>query len=281
MAYIGNLGFNQMSPYGCGCGGGMQQMNPYQQGFMMGQQMAQMQQMMQMMMGMMQMMMQMQGMGGGFNPMMNGMNPMMNGMGGIPGMGGGFPAMGGGFPGMGGGIGNYMGGGMPFSPMPFGPSGYPGGGMPYGPGYANGACPMPGNFGNSGSAAVSLGQRFLGQNSIDVRGRLPHFTAAGGQTNNCADFVSSCLESTGGLQGHHVGVRALEQALIRQGYRRIPASMAKPGDVWMNPSRGHTELVATPGATQLLGSNNDRPGHQVISQKPNRNPEGGVYYSRG
>lgn len=264
-------------------------MNPYQQGFMMGQQMAQMQQMMQMMMGMMQMMMQMQGMGGGFNPMMNGMNPMMNGMGGIPGMGGGFPGMGsgfpgmgGGFPGMGGGIGNYMGGGMPFSPMPFGPSGYPGGGMPYGPGYANGAAPMmPGNFGNSGSAAVSLGQRFLGQNSINVRGQLPHFTAAGGQTNNCADFVSSCLESTGGLQGHHVGVRDLEQALIRQGYHRVPAHMAKPGDVWMNPQRGHTELVATPGATQLLGSNNDRPGHQVISQKPNRNPEGGVYYSRG
>ena len=268
MAFVGNVGFNQMSPFGFG---GMQQQNPYQQGFQMGQQMAQMQQMMQMMMGMMQMMMGMMG-GGGFNPAM---------MGGMPGMQQGIPGMGGGFPGIGNGMGGYMGGGQPFSPMPFGPGGFPGGGMPYGPGYANGAQPMmPGQVGSGGSAAVALGQRFLGQNAIDIKGRLPNFTAAGGQTNNCADFVSSLLQSTGGLQGHFVNVRGLEQALQRQGYRRIPAEQARPGDVWMNPSRGHTEMVATPGATQLIGSNNDRPGHQRISQHNNRNPLGGVYYSR-
>ena len=140
------------------------------------------------------------------------------------------------------------------------------------PGYSNGC--------GNGSDAVALGERFQGQNSIDCRGRLPHFTAAGGQTNNCADFVSSCLESTGQLNGHHVGVSNLEQSMLQQGYHQVPAAMAKPGDVYMTAKRSHTELVAAPGATRLLGSNNDMPGHQVVSEKAH-NPEEGIYYSRG
>ena len=244
MVCISNNGYAPMAPMGYNP-------NAYGQGFMMGQQMAQM---MQMMMGIMSMM-------GSGMPIM----PMPGTM-----MGPGNPMA----------MGNYLGnqGAQPYSPVPW--SSFPGSQYPAGPQYANGCMPM-GPGGNTGSAAVDLGRQFLGQNSIDVRGRLPNFRAAGGQTNNCADFVCSCLQSTGGIQGHFVNVRGLEQALIRQGYHRVPASQAKPGDVWINPSRGHTELVATPGATQLLGSNNDRPGHQVISQKPNRNPEAGVYYSRG
>lgn len=134
--------------------------------------------------------------------------------------------------------------------------------------------------GGNGSDPVALGRQFIGQNAIDIKGKLPHFTAAGGQTNNCADFVSSLLESSGKLQGHHVNVKEMEQALIKQGWRQVPAAQAKPGDVWMNHSRGHVELVTAAGGTRTIGSNNDRPGHQVISERA-KNPGSGVYYSKG
>ena len=169
---------------------------------------------------------------------------------------------------------------MPYSPMPWGP-----GPSDYGPrmnggGYTNRAYPVSPNYGGGGgSDAVELGRRFLGENSIDIKGRMPNFTAAGGQTNNCADFVSACLESTGALSGHHVNVSEMERSLVKQGYRRISAAEAKPGDVYITESRSHTELVAAPGATRLIGSNNDRPGHQVISEKPHNGS--GVFYTRG
>ena len=134
--------------------------------------------------------------------------------------------------------------------------------------------------GASGSNAVDLGRRFLGQNSIDIKGKLPKFTAAGGQTNNCADFVSSLLENAGTLKGHFVNVKGLENALKQQGWRQIPAAQAKPGDVWMNHSRGHVELVTQAGGTKTIGSNNDRPGHQVISERA-KSPSSGIYYTRG
>ncbi len=134
--------------------------------------------------------------------------------------------------------------------------------------------------GPSGSDAVEIGRRYLGQNAIDIKGKMPHFTAAGGQTNNCADFVSSCLEGAGKLQGHHVNVKEMEKALIKQGWRQVPASQSKPGDVWMNHSRGHVELVTQAGGTRTIGSNNDRPGHQVISERA-KDPNSGVYYTKG
>jgi len=132
----------------------------------------------------------------------------------------------------------------------------------------------------SGNAAVDLGRKFIGQNSIDIKGKLPKFTAAGGQTNNCADFVSSLLENAGMLKGHHVNVKGMEQALKQQGWRQIPAAQAKPGDVWMNHSRGHVELVTEAGGRKTIGSNNDRPGHQVISERP-KDPSSGIYYTKG
>ena len=74
-------------------------------------------------------------------------------------------------------------------------------------------------------------------------------------------------------------MRALETALKRQGYRQVPASQAKPGDVWMNHSRGHTELVTQAGGRKTIGSNNIRQGFQRISER-DKNPGSGVYYSR-
>lgn len=146
-------------------------------------------------------------------------------------------------------------------------------------GAAPGAGATSSASGPSGSDPVELGRKFLGQNSADIKGKLPNFTAAGGQTNNCADFVSSLLESTGKLKGHHVNVKSMEKELIKQGWRQVPASQSKPGDVWMNHSRGHVELVTQAGGTKTIGSNNDRPGHQVISERA-KDPNSGVYYTK-
>jgi hypothetical protein len=235
------------------------------------------------------MMSQMMGMGGGGGlPGMLGM-PGMGGPGGIPGFPGGFGNSGG-FPGGFGG-GGFGGGG--FGGPSFGGGGFGGpsfGGGFGGPSFGGGNFGGPGNVGGpaiggqvgaGGQAAVNLGRQFLGQPSQSIRGKLPNFTAAGGRTNNCADFVSSLLESTGGLRGHHVNVRGLERALQQQGYRRVPAQQAKPGDVWINHSRGHTEMVTQHGGTRTIGSNNNGvPGFQRISER-NKNPNDGVYYSRG
>lgn len=241
------------------------------------------------------MMMQMLGGGNmlGSQMGMGGMDPSMM-MGGMPGMGGGFPGMGGGFDptgGMGGGFGGVpnFGGGMP---------GY-GGGMPgYGggmPGYGGGYGGSPsyggypnyggGNLGNvqmgppgqGNNAAVSLARRYLGIPSGQLKGVMPNFTAAGGRTNNCADFVCSALQSTGGIQGHFVNVRALEQALQKQGYHQVSPQNAKPGDVWISPTRSHTELVSDRNKT--IGSNNNGvPGFQRVSEHGMRP---GIIYSRG
>ncbi len=180
--------------------------------------------------------------------------------------GGAAPASGGG----GGGGGGSVGGGV-------GPVGSVGGASEAGPVAPGGAVTKPEGQGNQ--AAADYARQFLDRDSYTLKGVMDHFTAAGGKTNNCADFVSSALESTGGLKGHYVGVKALEQALIAQGYHRVSGADAQPGDVWMNTSRGHTELVGSQGAQTLIGSNNIRPGFQRISEHPN-NPNNGVYYHR-
>lgn len=104
--------------------------------------------------------------------------------------------------------------------------------------------------------------------SHDMKGIIPNFTAAGGWTNNCADFVSAILESTGRIKGHHINVGEFERSLIAQGWHQVPYSKAQPGDVWINNSRGHTQLVSEGGGSMTIGSNNDRPMHQVINERP-------------
>lgn len=245
------FGMGQMGgldPRLSGVAGPMQMMNQLM-GFIMG-----------MMMGQMMQQMMQQG----------GMCPPGMGMPGIPGMDGGFGMPGGG----GGGFG-----------MPGGGYGMPNyGGGNYGGGSPVGQCAAPvptGPAGQGNQASVDLARRFLGRPSQSIRGEMPNFTAAGGRTNNCADFVSSALESTGGLRGHHVGVRGLERALQQQGYRRVSAAQAKPGDVWISHSRSHTELVTAQGGTRTIGSNNNGvPGFQRISER-GKDPNSGVYYSRG
>lgn len=220
----------------------------------------------QMLMTMMQMMTQL-------------MSMFMGGMGGV-----GLP-MGGGFGGGGSGVSglsNFLGA------APMGGGGGYGGGSSGGGGYGgspistmtNSAAPAlsgPPGAPGSGQAAVDLARKYLGRDSISLKGDMPHFTAAGGVTNNCVDFVSSALESQGLVKGHHINVVEFEKQLKAQGWRQIPGNQAQPGDVFINSSRGHTELVATAGAGKLIGSNGS--ARQRVSEHDN-NPSQGVYYTR-
>lgn len=255
-----NLTLNFGNSPNCGCGG------PSAGG--MGGAFPQARAMMQMMMQMMQMMQMMMGNSGGHVP--------FGGNFGNGGFGGGAP--------MGGhGLGNFLGGGAPFGGggSPFGGGGSPslGGGSPNMGGAHNSAPVNPGTPGanGTGQAAVDLARKYLGRDSIGLKGDMPHFTAAGGVTNNCVDFVSSALESQGLVKGHHINVKAFEKELQKQGYRQIPAAQAQPGDVWINHSRGHTELVATAGAKTLIGSNGS--ARQKVTEHAN-NPSSGIIYSR-
>lgn len=175
---------------------------------------------------------------------------------------------------MGSGLNNFLGG----SSNGF-PSGSSVGGAPSSSGTSNTAPVNPGTPGaqGTGQAAVDLARKYLGRDSISLKGSMPHFTAAGGVTNNCVDFVSSALESQGLVKGHHINVKAFEKELQKQGYRQIPVSQAQPGDVWINHSRGHTELVATAGAKTLIGSNGS--ARQKVSEHAN-NPGSGIIYAR-
>ncbi len=149
--------------------------------------------------------------------------------------------------------------------------------------YGNYGGQNPINMGNttpsaSGNAAVDLAEKYLGRDSIGMKGDLPNFTAAGGVTNNCADFVSSVLESTGRLKGHEINVRHLEQSLQKQGYQQVPREKAQPGDVWISDSAGHTELVSEAGGKALIGSNGS--SRQKVSEDRYSGMHGGRFYHK-
>lgn len=244
-----NLGLSNFSPMNSGMNAGFA---PMSNGFgasgigfqnpMSGQYGMMMQQMMAQMMMMMQMLMQQLAASGG------GTLPSGGSFGASPAASG---------------VGNFLGGGS-------------GTGGATGTSSSAGVAPGTGQQG-TGQAAVDLARKYLGRDSISLKGDMPHFTAAGGVTNNCVDFVSSALESQGLVKGHHINVRAFEKELQKQGWVQVPANQAKPGDVWINHSRGHTELVATQGATKLIGSNGS--ARQKVSEHAN-NPSSGVIYQK-
>ena len=233
-------------PMGGFAGGGMMGSNP----------------MLQMMQMLLQIMMSIVGggqMGHGGHPMPFG-NPGFGQGGGMPGgcgCGGGSP------------MGNFLGG----APGYGGHSGY--GGAPGMGGVAPGGFVPPSSQG--GQRAVDVARQFLGRRSRDIKGEMPHFRAAGGLTNNCADFVSSALRSAGMLGGHEVNCKRMEQRLIREGWRQIPAGQAGPGDVAFNQSRGH--VVLCQGGGKMIGSNNVRQGLQYVTEKAL--PQSWVVYRKG
>lgn len=120
-----------------------------------------------------------------------------------------------------------------------------------------------GGYGNfqggcgSNSAAVNIASSQLGKAAINVN--MPHYSHAGGVTNNCADFVSACCANAGTFRKSpgDASVMQFRNNLLQQGWRPVPKDQARPGDVAIivNGNSQHTELVATHGATKCIGSN--------------------------
>jgi hypothetical protein len=104
-------------------------------------------------------------------------------------------------------------------------------------------------------ASVKLAESKLGQVSQNVK--MDNYTAAGGATNNCADFVSAILASTQGFKKTpgDASVATFEKNLKAQGWREVPKSQAKAGDVVIINGSQHTELVTKDGGTEAIGSN--------------------------
>jgi hypothetical protein len=217
------------------------------------------------------------------------------GMGGVPGMG---PGSGCGcnpMPGMGMGPADAFAGSQDLSSMmsPGGVGATPNFGSsfgarpPMGGAPAGGAGPMGamGQGGNSGSKAVDIARQFNGQASHSLKGKLPGFTAPGGKTNNCAAFVSACLENAGSIPKGKgsASVAQLRKNLQGLGWRKIPPQQAKPGDVWMTrPGQGsHTELVSQQGGGRTIGSNNNgQKGFQRISERGKGQGSGEIWAKR-
>ena len=81
-----------------------------------------------------------------------------------------------------------------------------------------------------------------------------------GYNNNCANFVTASLVNAGMIAKNMIAVSTIYNYCKAgtEGYRLISISDAKPGDIWMNTSLGHTELVVGNynGTLILIGSNN-------------------------
>lgn len=130
----------------------------------------------------------------------------------------------------------------------------------------------------AGRRAVEVARSYQGVMSSSLRGKLAHFQAAGGDTNNCADFVSAILQGEGLLSQHYNWVPSLEQGLRNEGYKAVPARDTVPGDVYIQADRMHTEIVTKPGGQTVIGTNNGGRSYQIVSEGPPMS--GGVYYHR-
>ena len=135
--------------------------------------------------------------------------------------------------------------------------------------------------GGAAARAVDIAKKYEGQDSKSLKGKLPGFTAPGGNTNNCAAFVSACLEHTGALPkgGGSASVSALRGKLKSAGWKKVPGNQAPKGSVWMTAEGkgSHTELVASAGGKSTIGSNNTKPGFQKISTRDKPKTSGEFY----
>lgn len=223
--------------------------------------MAQAMQMLQMVMQLVTMMQSQMGVAGGGAPSFGGAGGMTPGMGDFLGGGGG----GGGVSAM---PSNFGGGGSGVSPMP-------GGGAPG----VNEMSTMTGGGGDS-AKAVEIARQYMGQRTGSIQG-LPGFTRNGQDNNNCAEFVSACLDKAGTYkkQQGDASVATLAQNLQKQGWKKVSKEQTKPGDVAVFNKSQHVELVSQPGGKELIGSNNKGSVQYVGTDAGNW---GSIeYYSKG
>jgi 3D (Asp-Asp-Asp) domain-containing protein len=114
----------------------------------------------------------------------------------------------------------------------------------------------------SGSDPVAVARRFvkhppLRADSNYLKTKLPNYIAAGGRTNDCADFVSSVLKTAGKISFHDVNVESMKGHLLSHGWHTVPKHQAQPGDVWLCLSGGiqHVTLVSQSGGSRVIGAN--------------------------
>lgn len=197
--------------------------------------------------------------------------------------GGGLPSFGG-IGGMNAGLGDFLGGGGGANAMPsFGG----GGAMSAMPASFDGGMGSSGvtemsGLGGSGDAAkaVEIARQYMGQRTGGIQG-LPQFTRNGQDNNNCAEFVSACLDKAGAYkkQPGDASVATLAQNLQKQGWKKVSKEQTKPGDVAVFNKSQHVELVSQPGGKELIGSNNKGSVQYVGTDQGNwGNIE---YYSKG
>ena len=245
--------------------GGSNQANGAQGGMAMAMQMMpQAMQMMQMIMQAVTMMGSQLGAASGGVPSFGGIGGMNSGLGDFLG-GGATPSFGGGAtPSFGGG------GGMSAMPASFG-----------GATGTGGVAEMSGTGGGGDTAkAVEIARQYMGQRTGGIQG-LPQFTRNGQDNNNCAEFVSACLDKAGAYkkQPGDASVATLAQNLQKQGWKKVSKEQTKPGDVAVFNKSQHVELVSQPGGKELIGSNNKGSVQYVGTDQGNwGNIE---YYSKG
>lgn len=128
----------------------------------------------------------------------------------------------------------------------------------------------------AGRAAIDVAEKFLytdhpGYCTYDFLSHEPKITnftdLSGygstynyGYNDNCANFVTSSLKTAGLIAKNILGVGKLYNYCKdgTEGYRFTTLEDAKAGDIWINESKGHTELVVgyNKGNVILIGSNN-------------------------
>lgn len=120
------------------------------------------------------------------------------------------------------------------------------------------AASATGNAANGDPAkAVEIARKYMGQRSGSIN-NLPGFTRTGQANNNCAEFVSACLNAAGVYKKRSgdASVATLKQHLLADGWKIVPKQQSKPGDVAIFNSRQHVELVSAAGGKEHIGSNN-------------------------
>lgn len=126
---------------------------------------------------------------------------------------------------------------------------------------------------------ADIAEQLLGRNASELKGSgdLPMNPNVPNDVC-CANFVTATLQKAGLIDWHTDLVSETSQRLQAQGWRAVPASEARPGDVAIINGNQHTELVSANdnGAITLIGSNNINPdGSQQISHG---HPYGDVVY---
>ncbi len=136
----------------------------------------------------------------------------------------------------------------------------------------HGGTPAPGGGGGggqhnpdpppSGGDPVAIARHFvknppLRADSPELKRGLPHYTAAGGATNDCADFVSSVLMTAGRISTHEINVGVMKTYLESNGWKETTKAKAQPGDVWLCNGGGisHVTLVSASGGSRIIGAN--------------------------